>query len=731
MTSGPHGGHLSKGNLLPSNKFNLRGKTVWIWLFFSWLVAVDIPLSYFPLPFETKLWLILFGWLVPILVALRLRKTLALDAWTVAPIPSPALWIALSIPVLAVAIRFIHFGDIPRWPLYDEMINGYYAMKLCQHWENRLFFFWTQLLPFMIWLMTAFFKILSSTLLAIRLLPILIALAVLPLAYGSVRNFFPKSTAFLYFILIAFGFWALYFGRMAHQGCLLVLWEYLAFFVLGKFLIAPSEPSRKLWLIVTGLVVGTGFYTYFSWPVVALLVSLPILATSFKQPSPAKRLARLCYFLIPLLLVILPLLWSMGQGVYGKYFHFLWAFKPQTTGVQQLLTVFVCLSGFLWGNQPPDFYYGPIWGGFFNPVSGGLLIIGLIVALSRVSQSLYRWLLTGLFLSFLPTFLSGPPPTEMRAIQALPLLTLLAVVGLESLLSWTPAKTRFLALTAILFATSGLDFVHLEKSRDFLNNLWGFQKTRENTLAYQSLEQKYDENKEPGVILTHFNALEFRDPALQVACFPFNSVDNPALAGHQATWAAITVNIHYQPFLAKRFPEGRWIWISRDSVPRDINYEGGLMLGIIPITDKTRPAIETWKKADVLFDSVIQQTMDLPPDESRRKAIEMYDQLKSSLPLDPLVRSCYWELVFTLHNWENMYGKPSMMNFLISAQAMLNAIQEGYPAAHFYNELGTLYMIEKKNDLAEKAFRSAIRAPLDLTPAKENLASLEGMKGKK
>jgi 4-amino-4-deoxy-L-arabinose transferase-like glycosyltransferase len=169
------------------------------------------------------------------------------------------------------------------------MNNGFFAMRLNQHWDWHPFYFWTQLQPLLIWALAALFKITSSTLTAIRIIPALISVLILPFAYGSVRNFFPKSTAILYLTAVSTGFGFLYFGRICHQGLLLLLWEFMGFYVLGKFLKSPPDFRRSLWLGTLGLIVGTGFYTYLSWPVVGLMILIPAFVGILRFPSLNER----------------------------------------------------------------------------------------------------------------------------------------------------------------------------------------------------------------------------------------------------------------------------------------------------------------------------------------------------------------------------------------------------------------------------------------------------------
>ena len=181
-------------------------------------------------------------------------------------------------------------------------------MRLNQHWDWHPFFFWTNLPPFLIWALALLFKILPSTLTAIQILPLALSLLMVPMALFSIRRFYSPSTAFLYLAFVSTGFGFQYFGRICHQGLLLLLWEFLALWALGGYLHCASSGRRNLWALLCGLVIGSGFYTYFSWPTVGLMASLPILIRIWKTRwHPQKSIPDTLRFLAPMFLVLCPL----------------------------------------------------------------------------------------------------------------------------------------------------------------------------------------------------------------------------------------------------------------------------------------------------------------------------------------------------------------------------------------------------------------------------------------
>lgn len=179
---------------MPATPSTAQPRRLGVWFFFSWLVAVHAALSYFPIPLDVKLWLVIVGWLLPLVIFFR--RFLALGEGKATGEEGLPAWMFWAILTVSVLLRLAWFGDFPNWPIYDEMINGYFAMKLNQHWDWRAYFFWTQLPPFLIWMLALLFKILPSTLFSIRLLPILISMGILPVAYGAIRQFSPQPPGY-------------------------------------------------------------------------------------------------------------------------------------------------------------------------------------------------------------------------------------------------------------------------------------------------------------------------------------------------------------------------------------------------------------------------------------------------------------------------------------------------------------------------------------------------------
>ena len=589
------------------------------------------------------------------------------------------------------------------------------------------FFFYSQLPPFFIWLVYLFYHVFGSFIETLRVLPVFLSVLILGAAWMAVREYGSKLFSFIYLSLIGLGFWPLFYGKLSHQGLLMILWEYLTLWALGLYLKDGSH--RTKWLVLLGLLVGSGCYTYFAWFLIAGIISA---AVFWKEGIVGGKRGFVLpwLFLLPILLSLIPFLIAVTLHGYGSYFNFLWSFKSNNNWALQVQNTFSCLASFLWSNGFNEFYYGPVWGGFFNPVSGSALLIGIIELYKRRSNKAVQFIFGSGLLLLIPAFLTNSL-TDMREISIQPLLTLFVVLGTITLIKGQSHKKQICILTIFLTTTSGLDFIHLEKFENYINHYWKAQKTSESFRAFQELD-RYQKLNGPGFVLTSFsNDFYTYDQSLLIGTYPFNVAQNHAFSPEDAHWLSVVTNVHFKPFLSKRFPKGQWIWLSQGMDPSSNTYSGGLMLGIIPLDSQNRGELADWIKSNALFQKMSDHVMGLPIDMARKENLKTLAMVYPQLSKDRFIQSCYWEFVYFSFNWENLYGdRNTAIYYPMAFSAIQMAIQKGYPTAYFYNELGSFYAMQKNYPAARKAFNNAIHSSINLTPAEENLKALEALEKK-
>src|SRR5579872_473884 len=163
---------------------------------FGLFLLTNFALSYGPWGLETKLWLGLFGLLLPAVIALQGAKNSPrsekfLDQREF--LPAIPFWGWLLLASLALAARFTLLTTLFVWPNFDESSYGFDAFHLATDFSPRLFYGVSQAPPFFIWGLAAFFKAFGVSLTTLWFFPALVSLSVVPLAYLAARSFFSKS----------------------------------------------------------------------------------------------------------------------------------------------------------------------------------------------------------------------------------------------------------------------------------------------------------------------------------------------------------------------------------------------------------------------------------------------------------------------------------------------------------------------------------------------------------
>jgi hypothetical protein len=595
----------------------------------------------------------------------------------------------------------------------DEGMFGYFTTRLERHWDWQLVHSPFNFAAPYCWVLFPFFKTLRNSLTALWLAPALLgwgSLFFLPFLRGKV---FIPSTVFVTGLWLAFGFWPLYLARFSHQAILMVFWECLVLALLSRCLEKPAGNSLPVPWISLALLTGLGFYTYLAWPMVAFMVLVVFLAGPPK--SWGQRGLAALQFGGWTLLPALPLFISFARD-YHSYLGHLWAFGSPQVWAERLRLPWAYFQALLWGHRG-SFGYGPLWGGLLNPVQGSLLLVGLAHLISSPTQARNLWLLLSLAVFSSPAFLTND--FEMlRLTPLIPILAYLSALGTLRVVSILSLPKAVAGLAFLLVFSFALDAHHLfgvypdyQKTHPAY---YGMHKSPEFERAYRSLtDQALREG--PGCVLLNTLPDPF-DQTLSTAVFSFNVADNPRLDLGKARWVAVLANAHEEPYFRKLFPGGSWTWLSEDLGRQD----GGLILEVVPLNERTRPQLDQWTKADGDLQELTRLVMEtgVSPDQSRM--LDVLDRAYVDFKGDPLLESRYWRLR-ALHLAAGGKNRESI-------EAYRQGIEKGLPLAHLYNEMGCLLFKEKDWAGAQKAFEKAASLKPDLTNAKINLQNLRSIR---
>jgi hypothetical protein len=566
---------------------------------------------------------------------------------------------------------------------------------------------------FHLWVLSLFFKRWGPSLFNLWFLPAFFSTLSIPLAYLAARCYFSRSFSFFCVLLVSLSFWPCFSGRFSANEVLILPLEALAFLWLGNCLKTESEKKGSWFAGLLGLSLGLSFYAvYLHWISVTLIISSTMLLVFWKRWP-----LRLVWFGLGLALPLILFFILTFKAGGGFYFHARSVLGTSQSLLKVIESIWKTPKTIFWGASADEIFYKPVWGGLINPLLGSLFGIGMLECIRNLSHSLYRWLCVSFFVFLLPGMLSSGFEF-FRVISVLAVLIPLIAIGWARLTQEFSSRWSFVILLALMIPSLVLDVNQLLVVYPHLWDSSAYWRKEVKSInfyrAYKILESKSSEG--PGFIFSDF-VPGFDDQTLNLMDYNFNGVKNNHLDFEKTKWAAVIVNVNYQPFLAKRFGKGETYWLSKDL---DLG-DGGWMLWVIDITEKNRPSFLKWREASRSLNDYINgiyQNFSLVDDHSHSKVLDLLNQDYPLFKNDPFLESCYDE-------------KKSDLLFRIglipeAAQSLNQAIQKGYPAANLFYSLGVLRLIENQRLEAQTAFQKACRSSLNFTQSSQFLKPSNG-----
>ena len=667
------------------------------WAFFTLCLTVNALLAYAPLPLEGKLWVALGGLLLLIPLAWQRRRLpppAPVSGPAEAAIPS-GLW-----AVFLLLLLFIHFfrpSTFPAWPLADDGRNAFFALDIARQWDGRIFWGETQGLPLSMWFFGLVYRLVPFNAVTFRMVPSLLSLAALAVAGGASRKLFPKSAAFYFTWLLGLGFWTLSFSRMTVAWNLYLILELGTLFALGR-LIHPPSPKGRAW-IALGLGVAAGL-AYDTALIGKALLAVVVLALLFHFTFREKKGWKYpALFALAVLVFIAPV--AMAELKPGGANYLL---SQRAPGLN-----FNCLVALFWDglNSAP---YGPAWGGCFNPLVTSLALLGFTALwIGKRRPWALGTLLAGLV--FLAPGLFSTGTEIFRVLNLLPLVLGLAAFGLVELAGQTPIAIRSAVVGSLLALSAGLDLYHYMgpyQQIPAVRQIW-------RNGAFASIDDRLEDCRRQGLRLglLDFTVNDYDDHTLDVLTRSLDGFAGPEGGKTAVDQVALVADVHYRPFLEKRFPKARWFSFPGESSPG----EPGWTLGLIPAGEMTAEERSQWSDAALVFKRVGSLRMYWQRYQSLEPILRDLLSQKASFEGDPFLQSVFWEEAALLFNIER--------NLPYALACYQRAIQGGYPAAQLYNESGVLEALSGRRKQALLDFRKATQAPLDRTTASANLQALE------
>jgi len=557
-------------------------------VYFPLFVVVNSFLAYCPMGLSIKVWIGLMGVLLPVALALwspSERESGDFPGQKVFAVPSWSWSLVLG---LGLFLRFFGLTSLTVWPMWDDSECAFHSIQLTQHWIWKTSYDMVGILPLFFWLEALWFKCLSPSLFSLWLFPALLSVGALGIGYWGARRFFSPSMAFLFSLFLSLGFWPLYMGHFSIPACLTFFWEMGAWAFFANYF--RDLKSRKAgwgagWF---GLWLAAGFYTSSkALPTVLVLVLAGLWFWWERRPRDPKILLA---FVLPFLLTVPEWRAVMGD-VSGGHAHEFMLFSHSAPWWEQLPISISYLTVFLWGVIHPSYYnFGPLWGGFFNPLLGAFLLLG-VIEVFRGSWKTVTWGLAGTILIFLVPGLFSNTYEMMRILPLLPLFLVFAVIGCQRWLGTLPSRDRGWVLALLMVMSTGLDIYHLwgpYHQWSVPDKYSAGSKSPEHYQAFQVLERTSKE-KGPGLVLSDLYYDVF-DQSLLVATYPFNAAANPRLDPRQAAWAGIIIEPGDEKELQGIFPGLEYHYVSQGLKPSD----AGMGLAIVPVVPENRERLLKW-----------------------------------------------------------------------------------------------------------------------------------------
>ncbi len=223
------------------------------------------------------------------------------------------LWILAFLIFLAFFLRAFRIDSVPPGLWYDEAINGLDALSTLEH-APRIFYTTEghPREPLLIYLISLAFLPLKPTATSLRLVSALIGALTIPLLYWFVRQCTRDiSLALLSAFFLAVMRWHVHFSRLSFRT---ILVPPLLILVCGFLIMALQSDrlvQRRRSLVLSGVFLGIGFYSYLAFRLVPLIIVLMFLyEIVFRRSSLKESLRDLAFLIIPALLISSPLIFD-------------------------------------------------------------------------------------------------------------------------------------------------------------------------------------------------------------------------------------------------------------------------------------------------------------------------------------------------------------------------------------------------------------------------------------
>ena len=308
----------------------------------------------------------------------------------------------------------------------------------------------------------------------LRLVSAAIGIATMVVLFLFCRSLFGRRAALLGALLMAFSVWHITYSRLALPEVFLPLAALAVVWTLLRALDKDVSPvTQRRLLVLSGILLGAGFYLHNAFVVFAVVVLLLWTRELLAGRLPLKALLQKgIVFLAPALLVLLPYLGFLAGDSVAVVSHFQGLAVFQAPEFQALdgvpdrsryvLTGIGDSARVLFSSIEEQVGGSGDTRRLLGPVTGFLAGLGLVVGVWRIRERGYAFLWITVVATLLVAGMTRGPGTNGILLLALPVVFASAGTALDWLLVWmrgrVPLTTTYvlLALLVVLIAVLNL-----------------------------------------------------------------------------------------------------------------------------------------------------------------------------------------------------------------------------------------------------------------------------------
>jgi 4-amino-4-deoxy-L-arabinose transferase-like glycosyltransferase len=371
------------------------------------------------------------------------------DSWPAwARVRRPLPWL-VAILLFAAALRVyginnfsppgLEHDEVANWLIDRAILEGRLAIYFQDAYGHEAGFHYLQ---------AAFVGLLGDHALALRLPAAYVGLLVVAVHYALVSRLLGRTTALWSTMLLALLFWPVFYSRLGLRAISLPLISGLALCAWWRAWLGTKPPAARPagWFVMAGVLAGMAMYTYMAaraLPIFFLLFTAYLLL--FHRPRFRQNWRGIAAFWLLFLVVALPLILYLLANPGAEFrisevdapLRALLAgeWQPVAHNAWRIVRMFGLAGDPLWRQNVAG---RPV----FDPLTALLFYAGLPLALLRLRDERYAFLLIWLLAAAVPSLVTTDAPSSIRMINALLVITVFPVLVINILTRLSPFSPR-------------------------------------------------------------------------------------------------------------------------------------------------------------------------------------------------------------------------------------------------------------------------------------------------